>query len=877
MITLLNKPFSKKESLECLHPLVRSWFVKNFEDLTPPQYFSFKLISEGKNVLITAPTGSGKTFSAFLAILSKLIELGENDKLKDEVYCIYVSPLKALDNDIQKNLTIPLKAIEEESAKHGKKVQIRTAVRTGDVTPTQKQQQLKKPPHILITTPESLAILLNSPKFYEKLKSVKYVVVDEIHELADNKRGIHLSLSLERLNRITNFQRIGIGATLHPLEEAAKFLVGYENGSERDCIIIDASWEKPFDLLVETPVKDLIYSTEEEIESNIYRHLDDIIKKHNTTLIFTNTRSGTERVVFNLKKLYNYKESEIAAHHGSLSRNERLDVEEMLKKGSLKCAVSSTSLELGVDIGSIDVVVQLGSPKSITRAIQRIGRSGHSFKDTAKGRVIVINRDDLVECAVMLGEAKKHSLDSFSVPENALDILAQHIVGMALEKKWGVKEAFELVRKAYPYRNLSLESFESLLEYLSGGYVGLESRRVYGKIWYDKAEGTFGKRGKLTRLIYFLNSGAIPDEVAIQVYSNGRWIGNIEEEFLFRLKAGDLFVLGGKVYRFEYAKGMNAYVAPAFSEMPTIPPWFSEQLPLSFDLALKIGEFRRKLTIALYKAKGFDEPDIEKSVKKILENEEVKKILNELPATESAKESIVRYFIEQQLYAEIPNDKFILIENTSFNNKNYVIFHTLFGRRVNDALSRAFAILLSGVIEEDVGVMVSDNGFAVVTQSKVSEASINAALEYLFVTNLEKLLKDNIRRTELMRRKFRHVATRSFLVLRNYKGHSISVKKQQLNSQYLIRACESIPNFPVIEETYREILYDMMDLEHTKLVLNKIRNKEISYKIVSTKYPSPFAHILLTFGEADVVMMKDRRKRITELHKKVMEEIKKKI
>ncbi len=599
MIEYAKEPFTDKESLGVLNKYVRDWFTKNFDGLTPPQRYSFKLISEGRNTLVTAPTGSGKTMSAFLSIISRLFDYSLEGKLENRVYCIYVSPLRALNNDIHRNLARPLEEVYDEIKKdRGIEIikhnirQVTIGVRTGDTTQKERQQMLAKPPNILVTTPESLAILLNSQKFVEHLKTVEFLVLDEVHELANNKRGVHLSLSVERLANLANgrFARVGLGATLYPLDEAAKYLAGYNGKEPNDCMIVDASWSKKLDVKVISPVKDLIYAKEGEIEDELYKRINGIIKESKTTLIFTNTRSGTERVVFNLKKRFGYGE-DIAAHHGSLSRESRLEVEEMLKKGSIKCAVSSTSLELGVDIGSIENVVQLGSPKSVTRAVQRIGRAGHSYKSTAKGEMIVLNRDDLVECTVMLDAALKRHLDSFTVPQNALDVLAQHIVGMALAKRWDVDEAYNVVKGSYAYHNLQKQDFVALLNYLAGNYVGLESRRVYGKIWYDEKENAFGKRGKFTKVIYMLNLGTIPDEVAVNVVLEGtkRWIGNIEEEFLMRLKPGDIFTLGGKLYKFEYAKAMKCYVTQAQASSPTIPPWFSEQLPLSFELATRIG------------------------------------------------------------------------------------------------------------------------------------------------------------------------------------------------------------------------------------------------------------------------------------------------
>ncbi|MDT7886393.1 MAG: ATP-dependent helicase [Thermoproteota archaeon] len=860
-------PFTKEESLSSLNPYVRRWFEENFKDLTPPQYYSFKLISEGKNLLITAPTGSGKTLSAFLVIISKLFDKAIKNELRDEVYCIYVSPLKALNNDIHKNLEIPLKEISEIIKKDGKEInEIRVAVRTGDVSPHEKQKQLRKPPHILVTTPESLAIILNSPKFSEKIKNVEYVVVDEIHELANNKRGVHLSLSLERLRDLCGkeFIRIGLGATLHPLEEAAKFLVGLNNGEFRDCWIVDVSWEKGYDLKVLSPTDDLIYTSDEEIEKRTYELLHKIIEANKTTLIFTNTRSGTERVVFNLKKKFNYTDDDIAAHHGSLSRIVRLDVEDRLKKGLLKAVVCSTSLELGIDIGYISTVVQLGSPKSITRAIQRIGRSGHRFGDVSVGRIIVMNRDDLIECSVMLYYAKKRMLDSFHMPKNCLDVLSQHIVGMAINKKWNVDDAFNLVRRAYPYKDLSKEDFIKVLKYLAGHYVELKDRKVYGKIWFDESDMMFGRRGKYVRTIYMLNIGTIPDEVAVDVFllPEKKWIGNIEEEFLMRLKKGDVFVLGGKTYKFSYAKGMRCYVEKTENEAPTIPPWFSEQLPLNFDLALRIGEFRRKI------------------YERLKNNQDFYDILDELPADENSKKAMHSYFIEQYLFCKIiPNDKLLLIEKTQdLEGRRLLIFHALYGRRTNDALSRIFAITIAKKYEVDVGTMVHDNGFVLIlpegVYSKINKRTIEEIFKTIFEENVENLLIQYIKYTELMKRKFRHNSTRSFLVLRNYKGHKISVSKQQINSQVLLEACEEIdPKFPIIEETYREILEDVMDLPKAKLVLDKIRKKEIEVEFIKTPLPSPFSHILITFGEADIVLMKDRRKRLRDLHEAILKKI----
>ncbi len=887
MIEQLQQPFSDDESLSVLNEHVRKWFLDNFKELTPPQKYAFKLISDRKNILVTAPTGSGKTMSGFLTIISKLFDLSMEGKLEDRIYCIYISPLRALNNDIYKNLTVPLERIYQQIVKakgvdiiknNIRKVTI--AVRTGDTSQKERREQLLRPPHILVTTPESLAILLNSEKFALNFKGLEYVIIDELHELANNKRGVHLALSLERLADLSesNFTRIGLGATLHPLDEAAKFLVGYDQGKPRDCLIVDASWSKPLDIRVISPVSDLIYAKEGSTEDSTYEEINRIIKESKSTLIFTNTRSGTERVVYNLKKRFKYGE-DIAAHHGSLSRESRLEVEELLKKGSLKCAVSSTSLELGIDIGAIENVIQLGSPKSVTRAIQRFGRAGHSFKATAKGETIILNRDDLVECSVMLDAALKRHLDSFSVPQNALDVLAQHIVGMSLTRKWDVDEAFTTIRRAYPYHELEMDDFVYLLNYLAGTYVGLESRRVYAKIWYDEKEHAFGKRGRFTKVIYMLNQGTIPDEVAVNVFTTqNKWIGSIEEEFMTKLKPGDVFTLGGRLYRFEHSRGMKTFVTEAKDSTPTIPPWFSEQLPLSYELAIEIGKFReefgkivndniKKMWIRPVRRKGVL-PD------------KVREFLGKMPMDENAKQAMFGYFAEQLLFAKaIPTHTCILIESTedADTGKHYLIFHSLFGRRVNDALSRAFGMTLGEMLDMDVGIMLNDNGFVLSTEedTSIDKGTVDDLISDITRANMGRMLKKNIRKTELMRRRFRHVAARSFMILKNYKGYKITVGRQQVNSQLILSAAEKIdPNFPVIREVYREIFNDVMDLPRAEQILKDLKSGVMEYKLIETPSPSPFAHGMLTFGHADVAMMKERRKHLQELHKLVMKRIK---
>ena len=861
MIEEQDKTYSKKEIFKILHPWVRQWFDSQFEDFTPAQKKSIMDIHRNNNILISSPTGSGKTLTAFLSVISELTTLAEADKLEDKVYCIYISPLKALDNDIEKNLDEPLDGIEKIA---GKSLGIRKAVRTGDTTQYQRQKMLKKPPHILITTPETLSILLVAPKFREKLSHVKYVIIDEIHSLAENKRGVHLSLSLERLQHlIGQYTRIGLSATVSPIDEVARFLVGYEYGVERNCKVVNINYLKELDMEVMCPVSDIVLADEEDTRLGMYDLLDDLIQENKTTLIFTNTRSGTERFVYNLKKMYpmNYNDSNIMAHHSSLSKEVRLETENKLKEGKLKAVVSSTSLELGIDIGYIDLVVLINSPKSVARALQRIGRSGHRLHEKSKGRIIVTDRDDLVECSVLLKNAKEGKIDRISIPRNCLDVLAQHIYGMSIENPWDIDYAYDVICKSYCYKDLSRDDYEDVLSYMAGEYPELEERYVYAKIWIDYKENTFGKRGKLARMLYSTNIGTIPDSSGVLVKYDGETVGKIEAAFMERLKKGDTFVLGGRTYRFNYAKGMTINVTPA-SGPPTIPSWFSQQLPLSFDLAMEIQRFRS------YMESKFE---YRRSKEEIMEF-----IYDYLYVDDFAANSIYEYFVEQYKYAKIPSNRCLLIEYyRGFGDRRFVIFHSLFGRKVNDALSRAVAYVVAQRYNTNITISISDNGFYLSSDSTIGGLE---SFKELTPENFEMILTNSLNKTETLASRFRHCAGRSLMTLRRYKGESKSAGRQQVRGKILLKFVQEMDeNFPILKESRREALEDYMDVKNALKVIEMVNSGEMEIKTINTVIPSPFAFNLVSQGYLDVLNQNDKGEFTKRMHQAILDQIKDKL
>ncbi|MDD1767120.1 MAG: ATP-dependent helicase, partial [Methanomassiliicoccales archaeon] len=850
----VRRAYSKNEVMSLMEPLVAEWFNSKFSDLTEPQAFAIPIIHNRENVLVSSPTGSGKTLTAFLSIINELLKYARDGKLEDRVYAVYVSPLKALANDINRNLREPLSEMKALAESKGITFpDIRVGVRSGDTSQAERQKMLRKPPHIFITTPESLALVLAAPKFKERFTKVEWTIVDEVHEICDSKRGVFLSLTLERLQEYCSrpFVRVGLSATLAPIDEIAAFLVGFRNGKQREVEIVEVKSPKSLDLEVLCPTEDMTALPYEIVNSKMYDMLADMVRKHTTTLVFTNTRSGTESVVYKLKER---GLDSIEAHHGSLSKETRLNVEERLKKSELKCVVSSTSLELGIDIGSIDLVCQIGSPKSVAKGLQRVGRSGHGYLKTSKGRMIVFDNDDLVECAVLCRAAHRNKIDRVSIPQNCLDVLAQSIVGMSIESRWKVEDALELVRRSYCYRNLPEDLYLDVLRYL-GSKDAFEG--VYSKIWYDEEEGTFGrKRG--ARMIYFLNLGTIPEEANYKVYAErGAMIGDLSEKFVERLSPRDIFVLGGRTYEFVRSRGMSVYVKTASGKKPTVPSWTGEMLPRSFDLSLEVARFRGEMAERL--------TGDEKAT--------LKWLCDDFDIDEGSARSILSYFEEQQsTCGTVPTDKNLVIEGyVDMTGNHNVIFHFPFGRRVNDALSRAYAFQLTQQLGSNVSVSVTDDAFMLSVPRSVDFKGLGGLVSS---SDLGTLLRRALKDSEIFKQRFRHTAARSFMILRNYKGREVSVNRQQVRSSYLLDSLRSVERVPVVEETYREIMEEVMDLPNAAKVLKMIEGGEVTIQFVDfSSIPSPFSHNVVLAGISDIVLMEDRSSLLRELHRRILSKV----
>lgn len=866
---------------------LQKWWISEFGQyvgenegfFTPPQREAIPKISDEKNTLVASPTGSGKTLTAFSTQINRLVDRAVNNELENSVYCLYISPLKSLANDINKNLDSPLEGVYDHMPDGSD--QIRHAIRHGDTSSKEKQKMLEESPHILNTTPETLSILLNSPKFKKKLETVETVIVDEIHSLASNKRGVHLSLSLERLEKISEAKmvRVGCSATVEPLDEVAKFLVGCERGGTdtRQYDIVDTRFVRDTELHVETPVDDLINSTNETISRNFYSTLNQEIQDHSTTIVFTNTRSGAESTLSNLRSNYShYTEDNSAVHHGSLGKSERKRVEQELKQGGLDIVTTSTSLELGIDMGDVDLVVQVGSPKSIASLLQRIGRAGHQLGETVEGRVFVLDRDELVECTTMAKKANEGYIDRIFVPKECQDVATQHVYGMSINRIWPEDEMYDLITSAYPYQDYQEEDFHQLLKYMSAGYEGMEDRNIYAKIWWDENdpeggehhyeeyevdEKLIGKRGRQARVIYYTNIGTIPDSFSCSVNVRGEdtWVGELDEEYLNTLNKGDVFQLGGSRYEYRYRRGSKVYVDRT-TRAPTVPSWFSERLPLSYDLGTSIFDFQDEI--------------IEK-----IRQDNVYDWLSEYPIDDNTMEALVRlyenqmYFMRDSDVCVSNNDNFLIEqhEDSSEQKMNYY-FQSCYGRKFNDGMSRMLAQYFASKKNVNVQVAVSDQGFAIkVPNNKTLD--ISSALNDIGSDEVRETIRSSLDGTDFLKRYFRINSTRSLMILRNYKGNHKSAKQQQVTSEMMLGYAQDLEDLAVLEETYREIMEDKLNIDKIRDFVSKVESGDIDVLTETVNTPSPRSFETAALASEDVVMADDESKALKQFQEKVLSEI----
>src|SRR3984957_17940622 len=583
-------------ALDSFHPAVAAWFSRTFDAPTPAQERAWPALQAERHVLVAAPTGSGKTFAAFLAAIDQLVKEGLERALPDETRIVYVSPLKALSNDIQRNLDAPLTGIREElAALNLPDVAIRAVVRTGDTSQSERAGMRRKAPHIVVTTPESLYILLGSQSGRDMLATCRTVIVDETHAIAGNKRGAHLALSLERLQALTGrgLARIGLSATQKPIEEVARFLIGSRSGAGEDCIVIDSGHVRRRDLKLELPPAPLEAVMSGEVWTQVYDRLAELIREHRTTLVFVNTRRLVERVARYLSERLG--EENVAAHHGSLSKERRLDAEQRLKRGELKVLVATASLELGIDIGDVDLVCQLGSTRSINALLQRVGRAGHSVGGTSKGRLFPLSRDELVECAALLDAVRRGELDRLTIPQDSLDVLSQQITAEVSGREWQEDELFALLRGAYPYRELRREEFDECVHMLAEGFRTRRGRR--GALLHHDSINKMLRPRKGARLTALTSGGAIPDnaDYRVMLEPEGHLVGTANEDFAVESLQGDVSQLVNTSYRILRVERSTVRVEDAHGQPPSIPFWLGEAPGRTEELSSSVSGLRREV------------------------------------------------------------------------------------------------------------------------------------------------------------------------------------------------------------------------------------------------------------------------------------------
>jgi len=845
-------------SLSRFHPVIEHWFSKRFEQPTEPQQRAWPVIQKGDDVLIAAPTGSGKTFAAFLSAIDSLVRQGLNGELKNEIQCVYVSPLKALSNDVQKNLSEPLAEIRARLREEGlPDVEVRTLVRTGDTPQSQRQAMLKQPPHILVTTPESLYLILTSERAREMLRSVRTVIVDEIHAVARDKRGSHLALSLARLDALTGrrAQRIGLSATQRPIEEIAQFLVGTDQAPPT---IVDAGHIRTLDLALEIPSSPLEAVMSAEVWEEVNSRIAELITQHKTTLVFVNTRRLCERLTMHLSDRLGA--DKVTSHHGSLSREKRLAAEERLKGGELQALVATASLELGIDIGSVDLVIQVGSTRSIATLLQRVGRAGHRLGAIPKGRLFPLSRDELIECAAMLRATREGRLDRLMIPDKPLDILAQQIVATAAGEEWDEAALYERVRSAYPYRNLSRREFDDVVQMLAEGFTTRRGRRS-AHIHYDGINKKLkGRRG--ARIAAITSGGAIPDlgDYRVILEPTETFVGTLNEDFAIESMPGDIFQLGNTSYQVVKVESGQMRVADAKGQPPTLPFWLGEAPGRTNELSEEVSRLRQDIADRLDDQAGA-----------------IRWLVDTVGLNEGGARTIVEYLAATRvILGTIPTQQTLVLERF-FDEAGgmQLVLHAPFGSRINRAwglalrkrFCRSFNFELQAAATEDAIIL---------SLGPQHSFPLEDVFQYLKPATAEHLLVQAMLDAPVFGTRWRWNATRALAVLRFRGGRKVPTPLQRMEAEDLVAAVfpdqlacpenlvgdREIPDHPLVNQTIADCLREAMDFPGLKKVLEGMEAGQLTMIARDTSEPSPLCHEVLNarpYAFLDDAPLEERR------------------
>ena len=890
-------------SLSWAHPLVQEWFTTRFGTPTEPQEQGWPHILAGHTTLISAPTGSGKTLAAFLACIDRLVCKALTGGLRDRTEVLYISPLKALGNDIQKNLEIPLGEILQMAGERGLLMpEIRTAVRTGDTLTKDRLAMLKRPPHILVTTPESLYILLTAEKSRAILRDVETVIVDEIHAVADDKRGVHLALSLERLEALTHRPpvRIGLSATQKPIEAVAHFLTG--NGRPAP-VIVNIGHKRTLDLGVEVPSSELGPVASNEMWDEIYERIVQLVNQHRSTLVFVNTRRLAERIAHQLGE--RLCEDYVATHHGSLSRKLRLAAEKKLKEGQVKVLVATASLELGIDVGTVDLVCHISSPRAIAVGLQRVGRSGHWRGAVPKGRFFVTTRDDLAECAVLVRAIRSGELDRLIFPEGSLDVLAQQIVACcaaagtaagaaagSTSEGWDEDELFALIKRAYPYRNLSRETYLALLEMLSEGIASQRGRRG-AYLHHDRINQKLRPR-RGARLAAITCGGAIPDNALFTVVAepDGAIVGTVDEDFAVESMAGEIMLLGNTSWRIRRIEGKSSriLVEDAHGAPPGVPFWRGEAPARTAELSQQLGGLRKDISDRLLNV-----VPVEGWRNLPVVAETVAWLGEECGLDRSGSEQLIQYVLEgRAVLGEVPTQSTIIAERFFDEGGGMqLIIHAPFGGRINKAWGLALRKRFCRGFNFELQAAATDNGLNIALAEQHS-FPLADVFQFLHSESMQPILEQAALASPIFQTRWRWDATRALALLRFQGGKKVPPQIQRMRSDDLlasvfpdVAACFEniegdikIPDHPLVNEVMKDVLTEALDIDGLREVLRGIESGRIRCLAVDTPVPSQFSHEILNanpYAYLDDAPLEERRARAVEMRRvlpaSVLEEV----